>query len=50
LTGEDPGQRHRPVEEIGAAGLAGPLGGPLDVEHVIEELERKADPRAKCAH
>ena len=43
LAGEDQRQRHRAVEQVGAARLAGALRRAADVEHVVEQLEREAD-------
>src|SRR5204862_3593926 len=43
LTGEDQGERHGAVEQIGATSLPGSLGRPRDVQDVVEELECQAD-------
>ena len=47
VTGEDQRQRHRAVQQVGAAWLAGQLGRTGHVEHVVEHLERHADPLAE---
>ena len=47
LAREDERQRHRPVEQVGAAVLARALGGPGDVEHVVEQLEGEPDARGR---
>ena len=43
LAREDERQRDGPVEQVGAAVLAGALGRAGDVEHVVEELEGEPD-------
>ena len=47
LTGEDQRQRHRAVQQVGAARLAGQLARTRDVQHVVEHLEREPDPLAE---
>ena len=49
LRGEDPGQGHGAVEEVGAARLAGPFRRPGHVEHVVEKLEGETDAGAEYA-
>ena len=49
LAREDERQRDRAVEQVGAAVLARALGGAGDVEDVVEQLERQADPAAERA-
>ena len=46
---QDERQRDRAVEQVGAAVLAGALGGPGDVEDVVEQLEGEADAAAERA-
>ena len=49
LAREDQRQRDRAVQQVGAAVLAGPLGRPGDVEHVVEQLEGEPDAAAEVA-
>ena len=39
LAGQDQRKRDRPIEQVGAALLAGPLLGARDVEYVVEVVE-----------
>ena len=45
----DQRQRHRAVEQVGAARLAGPLRRAADVEDVVEQLEGEPDAGAEAA-
>ena len=47
LARQDQRQRDRAVEQVGAARLAGALDRARHVEHVVEDLERDADPAAE---
>src|SRR5947209_3572078 len=49
LAREDERQRHGAVEQVGPPVLAGALGRPRHVEHVVEELEGEADASAELA-